>query len=145
MTEQAPEETPPSEPYGTYETPPPPRTMVADTENALGSAAGWVANLGEQGLSKFRGGQPADPQKNGIAIAAMILGIVAITFGFWMTGFVEIPVGITGLVLACVALGRANRGAPYKGFAVTGLVLTLVAAPLYLMALILTLGLWFLV
>ncbi len=123
--------------------PDPPQTAGQGVDRAVSG----VADLGEQGLGKLRDAfhVPAKPGSNGIAIAGMVLGIVAMTIGFWMTGFIEIPAGITGLVLSCVALGRANKGAPGKGFAITGLVLTVVAAPLYLMALILSAGLWFLV
>jgi hypothetical protein len=122
-----------------------PQTETPAQENAFEHATSWVSDLGERGIARLNGDKPVSLQSNGVAIAGMILGIVAITVGFWMTGFVEIPAGVIGLILSCVGYERANRGAPNKGMAITGIVLTLVAAPLYFIALILTLGLIFII
>jgi hypothetical protein len=109
-------------------------------ETAFDQATSWVGNLGERGLAKLNHDKPVNLQSNGLAVAGMVLGIIVMTIGFWMTGFIEIPAGITGLVLSCVAYGRAAKGAPGKGMAIAGMVLTLVAAPLYFIALLLTFG-----
>ena len=68
--------------------------------------------------------EPED-QKKGMAIFALVLGILSFfTFGLLGVG------AITGIVLACVAMGRAKRE-PWKygghGLAIAGLVLSIVS------------------
>jgi hypothetical protein len=59
---------------------------------------------------------PAAPPSNGLAVASMVLGIIAI-FTFWIPILGWVPV-ILGLVLGIVAFGK-----PYgRGMAVTGVV-----------------------
>lgn len=59
---------------------------------------------------------PLAPPSNGLAIASMVLGIVAL-FLFWIPFLGWIPV-LTGLILGIVALQK-----PYgRGFAITGVV-----------------------
>ena len=65
--------------------------------------------------------QPEEGQKKGLAIAALVLGILSfLTFGILGIG------AITGIILAAVAMGRAKRE-PWKyggrGMAIAGLVL----------------------
>jgi type IV pilus assembly protein PilA len=65
--------------------------------------------------------QSEEGQKNGLAIAALVLGIISfLTFGILGIG------AITGIILAAVAMGRAKRE-PWKyggrGMAIAGLVL----------------------
>ncbi|MET9698783.1 DUF4352 domain-containing protein [Streptomyces sp. NPDC006529] len=69
-------------------------------------------------------GAPAAPQNNGMAIAALVLGIVGIPLGFtpflfWggaLVALVAIGLGIAGMV-------QASKGAPRKAMAVAGTVL----------------------
>ena len=63
-------------------------------------------------------------QTNGPGIASLVLGIIGIvTFWFPFVGF---PVSIVGLVLATVGMKRIEG----KGFAVAGLVLSIIGAVL---------------
>ncbi|MEU6026298.1 DUF4190 domain-containing protein [Streptomyces tauricus] len=82
-------------------------------------------------------GQPAHPYpghhqdpgartSNGLAIAALVLGIAACVF-FW-TVFGGIVLGLVGLVLGIVAARRARGGrAPHRGMAIVGAVLSALA------------------
>jgi hypothetical protein len=60
--------------------------------------------------------QAQAPARNGLGIAGLILGIVAILFGlvpltFWIAG----PLGVTGLILALVGRARVKRGEATNG------------------------------
>ncbi len=73
------------------------------------------------------GMQPPPPTgpKKGLAIAALVLGIVAI-LGAWIpfAGLFSVVLGIAGLVLGIVALVKANRGqAGGRAMAIVGAVL----------------------
>jgi hypothetical protein len=69
----------------------------------------------------YSGYIPAPAQTNGAGIASMVLGIVGvIVFWFWPLG---LPISIVGLVLASVGMRRIEG----KGFAVAGLVLTIIS------------------
>ncbi len=82
-------------------------------------------------------GQPAHPYpghhqdpgartSNGLAIAALVLGIAACVF-FW-TVFGGIVLGLVGLVLGIVAARRARGGrAPHRVMAIVGAVLSALA------------------
>ena len=48
--------------------------------------------------------------RNALGVAALILGIVGLMFGFMpITGFVACGLGVTGLILALAARGRLRR------------------------------------
>ena len=66
----------------------------------------------------------AATQTNGPGIAGMVLGIIAV-MTFWFP-FVGLPVSIVGLVLSSVGMKRFEG----KGFAVAGLVLTIIGVVL---------------
>lgn len=68
---------------------------------------------------------PQKPPSNGLAIAAMVLGIISIPGALF--SFFDLPIAIVGLVLAIVALKKSKvlRGIG-RGAAVTGLVTSLV-------------------
>jgi len=80
---------------------------------------------------------PAAPPSNGLAVASMVLGIIAL-FTFWIPFLGWIPV-IVGLVLGLVAFGK-----PYgRGMAITGVVcsgLALVVKLVFWLVFIGTLG-----
>ncbi|MFD3700246.1 DUF4352 domain-containing protein [Streptomyces sp. NPDC058646] len=66
----------------------------------------------------------AAPTTNGLAIAALVLGILGILGGvtpflFWAGALL----GLTGFGLGIAGLVKANKGAPRKAMAVTGMVL----------------------
>lgn len=63
-------------------------------------------------------------QTNGPGIAGMVLGIIGV-LSFWFP-FIGLPVSIVGLVLSSVGMKRVTG----KGFAVAGLVLTIIAVVL---------------
>ena len=67
----------------------------------------------------------APPVTNGMAVAALITGIIGVVL-FW-TFWVPIILGILAIVFGAVAKGRANQGAPNGTMAVVGLVLGIVA------------------
>lgn len=67
-------------------------------------------------------------QSNGMATAALVLGILGTVFGlipftFWL----GIPLGILGIIFGFLGISRANRmGGDRKGMAVAGLVLGII-------------------
>lgn len=64
---------------------------------------------------------PAAPQQNGVAIAAMVTGIVSLVF-FWLF-FIGIPAGIVGVILGFVGLNKSKQmNGVGRGMAITGLV-----------------------
>lgn len=85
----------------------------------------------------LRSGEPrAAGASVGMAVAGMVLGILALVFGFipcfgWVFG---ILLGILGTIFSGVGLGQASKAGHGKGMAVTGLVLSILAiiwAPLF--------------
>ncbi|TXR57488.1 DUF4190 domain-containing protein [Quadrisphaera setariae] len=79
-----------------------------------GSQGGYPAHSGQGGYDR-----PAP--KNGIGIAALILGILAIITGFFVIGGL---LGLVAIVLGFIGSGRAKRGlATNRGMAITGIVL----------------------
>lgn len=62
------------------------------------------------------------PKPKGLAIAALVLGILAFLSGWTVIGGIF---GLIGLILGIVALVKANKGqADGKGMAITGIVLS---------------------
>ena len=70
------------------------------------------------------------PPSNGIAIAGMVLGIVAIVLGVWMIipivglafAFVSFVPAVLGVVFGIVGLRQSNRVQVGRGAALTGLI-----------------------
>ena len=62
--------------------------------------------------------------RNGLGTAALVLGITAVIFSFIpLVGIIAWPIGITGLILGFVGLGRVNRReATNRGVAIAGLI-----------------------
>ncbi|MEV8567311.1 DUF4190 domain-containing protein [Streptomyces sp. NPDC051322] len=68
-------------------------------------------------------GRTAVRSSNGLAVAALVLGILAVVF-FW-TVIGGILLGVIGLVLGIFGIRRASAGkAPRRGMAITGTVLS---------------------
>lgn len=63
------------------------------------------------------------PTGNGLAIAGMVLAICAVVLA-WLP-VVNFVCWILGLIFSAVGLKNANRGAPYRGMAIAGLVISL--------------------
>ncbi|MDQ2802107.1 MAG: DUF4190 domain-containing protein [Pseudomonadota bacterium] len=66
------------------------------------------------------GGYPEAPSSNGLAIAALVCGIIGLLF-LW---FILSPLAI---IFGAIGLNRANKGASGKGMAVAGIVLGVIA------------------
>lgn len=89
--------------------------------------------------SQSGGGQgQVAPAGNGMAIAGLVLAICAIAVS-WLPG-VNFVCWILGLIFSIIGLRNANRGAPYRGLAIAGLVVSLAGIVLIIM-LIVVLGL----
>jgi hypothetical protein len=69
---------------------------------------------------------PSPPKGSGLAIAAMVLGIVALVLScFW---FVSIPCAILAVVFGVIGKSRADRGeASGRGMAIAGITCGIVA------------------
>jgi len=66
------------------------------------------------------GAPPPRPARNGLGIAALILGILAILTGFFLVGALF---GIAAIILGFVGRGRAKRGeATNGGMALAGII-----------------------
>ncbi|MFB8029925.1 DUF4190 domain-containing protein [Streptomyces sp. NPDC056465] len=81
------------------------------------------ASYGYPGYPGYAGQQPWAPAPaNGLGIAAMVLGIIAVV-GFCMWGF-GIILGILALIFGIIGRGRAKRGeATNGGMALAGIIL----------------------
>jgi hypothetical protein len=68
---------------------------------------------------------------NGIAIAALVLGIIAIPLVcFW---YISLPCAILAIIFGVVGRGAAKKGAPRGGMATAGLVCGLIAILLWIL------------
>ncbi len=71
--------------------------------------------------------EPKSTAGQGLGIAGLVLGILAIPLGIIpCTFYLGILFGIIGIVLSLVALSQANRGAGPKGLIVAALVCSIV-------------------
>jgi hypothetical protein len=66
----------------------------------------------------------SDVDGNGTAIAAFIVGMIAVTLGFLAIPFLAaILLGLAAIILGAMGLGKANRfGGLHKGLAMSGLI-----------------------
>lgn len=86
------------------------------------------------------GHAPAQPMRNGLGTAALVLGIIGtvsglIPFFFWLAGIL----GLIALILGLSGRGRVKRGeASNKGATITGVVLGLVALILSVVGAVIT-------
>ncbi|WP_158726358.1 DUF4190 domain-containing protein [Tomitella fengzijianii] len=74
----------------------------------------------------YPGQPPTRPPRNGIGIAALVVGIIALLFGIIpFIGLGGIVLGVIGVVLGIVALSKVRSGdADNKGVSIAGLVLS---------------------
>jgi hypothetical protein len=71
--------------------------------------------------------EPKSTAGQGLGIAGLVLGILAIPMGiFPCTFYIGILFGIIGIVLSLVALSQANRGAGPKSLIIAALVCSIV-------------------
>lgn len=108
--------------------PPPP------SQDPYGAQPGQPA-YGQQGQPQQPGGayppqgyaQPGKPLGAGLAITALIFGILALLFCWTVIG--GILFGLIALIVGFIASGKAKRGtARGRGMAITGIVLGIVGA-----------------
>ena len=80
------------------------------------------------------------PKKNGIGVAALVLGVLSILGGFFVAGAV---LGIVAIILGVVGMQRANRGeADNKGMAVAGLITGIIGVIISALFLVLYIAVW---
>jgi hypothetical protein len=71
--------------------------------------------------------EPKSTAGQGLGIAALVLGILAIPIGiFPCTFYIGILFGVIGIVLSLVALSQANRGYGPKGLIIAALICSIV-------------------
>jgi hypothetical protein len=80
---------------------------------------------------------------NGMAVAALILGIASIPFCWW--GIASLAMVVLAIVFGSIGIRRANAGAPQKNFAVVGLCCGIVGLMAYLIIGVVTFGLGLLI
>ena len=78
------------------------------------------------------------PASNGMAIAGLVLAICAVALS-WLP-VVNFACWVLGLIFSIMGLRNANRGAPYRGLAIAGLVISL-AGIVLIVVLIIAVGL----
>ncbi|MDE0139640.1 MAG: hypothetical protein OXM57_01090 [bacterium] len=78
------------------------------------------------------------PASNGMAIAGLVLAICAVALS-WLP-VVNFACWVLGLIFSIMGLRNANRGAPYRGLAIAGLVISL-AGIVLIVVLIIVVGL----
>jgi hypothetical protein len=80
---------------------------------------------------------------NGLAVAALILGLASIVFCWW--GIAAFTMIVLAIVFGSIGIRRANAGAPQKNLAVAGLCCGIVGFIAYLVIGIVTFGLFLLI
>ena len=83
----------------------------------------------EEEMNDVEEGADGGPEPSGKATASMICGIISLV-GMCFGGPLVIPIAIAGLVLGMMSMKAAN-----KGFAITGLITSVIALLLSLLAL----------
>jgi hypothetical protein len=78
------------------------------------------------------------PVTNGLAVAALVLGIASIPFCWW--GIATLAMVVLAIVFGSIGIHRANAGAPKKSLAVAGLCCGIVGLFAYLIVGIMSLG-----
>ena len=80
---------------------------------------------------------------NGMAVAALILGIASVVFCWW--GIATFVMVVLAIVFGSIGISRANQGAPQKNLAIAGLCCGIVGFIAYLIIGIFTFGLFLLI
>lgn len=63
---------------------------------------------------------------NGLAVAALVLGIIGVVFGLLpLTFFIALVCGVLALIFGALGWRKANRGSGRKGMAIAGFILGL--------------------
>lgn len=92
---------------------------------------------GQQGVPAWPDEEPgAAPVRNGIAVAALVLGIISIP-GIYLLGVLDVAFIVLAVVLGILALRQVKRGTcTKKGFAIAGIATGGVGAILLVVAII---------
>ena len=103
---------------------PPPPDAWSGGGQPWGGQPGWQQpSVYAQGSGWYGYGAPPAPRSNGVAVAAMVLGIIAVAFGIIpFLFFVAIPVGLAAIVCGAIGLARVRELQLGKGQSITGLV-----------------------
>jgi hypothetical protein len=80
---------------------------------------------------------------NGMAVAALVLGIASVVFCWW--GIATFVMVVLAIVFGSIGISRANQGAPQKNLAIAGLCCGIVGFIAYLIIGIFTFGLFLLI
>jgi hypothetical protein len=92
-------------------------------------------------LYHAHGTQPA-PRGNGVAVAALVLGITCVVFSWW--GLFSLVQWVLAVTFGAVGLSRTRRGAPNKGMAIAGITLGIIGGVIYFFLGLASLGVgWF--
>jgi hypothetical protein len=109
-----------------------------------------VASHGQRYVDPVVGGGPPLPQsrppdrdgdgnRNGIAVAAMVCGIIAVVIGWVPVLFaIGAVLAILAIIFGIVGLRRARTSGRRRGFAITGLVTGVVGIPIAVVGLVFT-------
>lgn len=84
-----------------------------------------------EGGPRWSESESSMPPRNNLALAAIILGVVAL-LGLFLIGIVDAVIIIAGLVVGILAVRQVKRGeSNRRGFAIAGVVLSAVALVLF--------------
>lgn len=96
-----------------------------------GDQAGYGGYASQPPGGASYGGAGLPERKNGLAVAALVLGIIAILATLTVVGIVlGVPVAVVGVIVAIIALVQAKNFPPMgarRGMAIAGLVLSLLS------------------
>ncbi|WP_298802919.1 DUF4190 domain-containing protein [uncultured Pseudokineococcus sp.] len=102
---------------------------------------GEPARYGGDASASPYGGEPHQEPRNGLGVAALVVGIVAllsVCVGIFLAGIPAVVIGVVGIVLGVGARRRVKRGeATNGGVATTGLVLSIVSLVLGILSIVL--------
>lgn len=100
-------------PYPSY--PPPPEVPPAPIYGAYPVYGG---------PNPYGNGMVPPPRRNGLALSGMILGIIGLVGSIFFLGAI---VGVVGLILALIGLSAARRTGVGRGFAIAGIVTSILS------------------
>lgn len=90
----------------------------------------WASPGYPQGAGQWTGQPyPGPVQSNGLAVAALVLGITSVVFCWW--GLLTLVQVVLAITFGSIGISRANRGMGRKGIAVAGLTLGIFGFVLY--------------
>ncbi len=121
----------------------PPGATGATGGTGAGGAGGWADSpSGPSGAPPAAAQVPADhsgTQSNGIAVAALVIGILSLLVSFIpLIGLIAVIGGIVALILGIVGRSNAKKGAGGNGMAISGIVTGSIAM---VIAVLITVGL----